>query len=594
MPHDHANPAATIASAAADRGSAGRGDDRLSPLRSRIEGVRRQQAFVRRIAGLATLALAVLGAVAALFVADWLFAFSRGVRAGLLLAAAAGLVLFHRRFVRPWLVVRESDIDIALAIERRQGIDSDIVAALEFDRPDSMTWGSGDLRSAVIDYVADFGRNWSIPREVPAATIVKRLGWLAAAAGLMTTGALLRPDVTGVFLNRMLLGSAHYPTRTRIESLAIGGHSVEVSPGGRLTVRIPLGRPVEIEAALGGVLPAAGRVRLAADRGPETSLQLAPGIAPGRFTARLPKLLESVELQVFAGDAWTDPLRVVAIPAPIVDATLTAIPPAHVDPTGATETLPRGARQVAVIEGSRVGLDVRCANKRLASATLVIDGGEHPLRPSPGSPATWSLPEEGSPLVSLVKPVRFEVRIVDEDGLSPDVPLAGMIRVKPDGLPRVSADVLTRLVLPTASPRVAWRAADDNGLRDVSLVVEAVPAPDPTGDATGQERREAVVTVPLTTAGSGGWIGRDRLPLEGTVAVPLASLGLRPGDQARLTVRATDYRGAAEGRAATSDPILLDVTDESGIIASLSESDERSAGQLEEIIERELKAGGTP
>ena len=59
-------------------------------------------------------------------------------------------------------------------------------------------------------------------------------------------------------------------------------------------------------------------------------------------------------------------------------------------------------------------------------------------------------------------------------------------------------------------------------------------------------------------------------------------------------MRATDYRGAAEGRAATCDPILLDVTDESGIIASLSESDERSAGQIEEIIERELKAGGTP
>jgi hypothetical protein len=102
------------------------------------------------------------------------------------------------------------------------------------------------------------------------------------------------------------------------------------------------------------------------------------------------------------------------------------------------------------------------------------------------------------------------------------------------------------------------------------------------------------MVVPLVAATADGWVGRDRLPVEGTVAVPIASLGLRPGDQVRLTVRAADYRGKADGRTATSDPILLDITDESGIIASLSESDERSAGQLEAIIERELKAGGTP
>jgi hypothetical protein len=571
-----------------------RADDRLSALRSRIDGVRRQQAMVRCIAGYATLALAVLAVVAAVFAIDWLFGLPRFGRVFLLLAAAVGLFLFHRRFVAPWLTVRESDIDIALAIEKRQGIDSDIVAALEFDRPDSVTWGSADLRTAVIDYVADFGRSWAIPREVPAASVVKRLVWLAAAAAVMIAGATLRPDVAGAFVNRMLLGSAHYPTRTRIESLTIGGRTVDVSPGVGGAVSIPVGRPLEIEAGIGGVLPAAGRVRLRPARGAGTSLELVPGAAAGRFEARLPKLLESVELQVFAGDAWTDPLRVVAIAAPVVDATLTATPPAYVDPTGGSETLPRGARQVAVIEGSRVGLDVRCANKRLASATLVIDGEEHPLKQSPDAASTWLLPDAGSPLACLVKPTRFEVRVVDEDGLPPDVAVAGLIRIRPDGLPRVSADVLTRLVLPTAAPRVVWRATDDHGLREVTLVVEPLPAESSTGAAAGTTASPAAVVVPLVAASAAGWVGHDRLPVEGTVAVPLASLGLRPGDQVRLTVRAADYRGKADGRTATSDPILLDITDESGIIASLSESDERSAGQLEAIIERELKAGGTP
>jgi hypothetical protein len=573
---------------------AGRADDRLSALRARIDGVRRQQATVRRLVACATIGLAVLAAVAALFAIDWLCGLPRFGRAVLLLTAAVGLFLFHRRFVAPWLTVRESDIDIALAIEKRQGIDSDIVAALEFDRSDSATWGSADLRTAVIDYVADFGRSWAIPREVPNATVLKRLVWMSVSAGFMLTAVTVRPDFAGAFFNRMLLGSAHYPTRTRIESLTIAGRTVDVSPGVGGAVSIPLGRPLEVEAGIGGVLPAAGRVRLRPARGAETSLELVPGAAADRFEARLPKLLESVELQVFAGDAWTDPLRVVAIAAPVVDATLTATPPAYVDPAGGSETLPPGARQVAVIEGSRVGLDVRCANKRLASATLVIDGEEHPLKQSPDADSTWSLPDAGSPLTCLVKPTRFEVRVVDEDGLPPDVPVAGLIRIRPDGLPRVSADVLTRLVLPTAAPRLAWRAADDHGLREVSLLVEPLPAESATGAAAGTTANPAAVIVPLVAATADGWIGRDRLPVEGTVAVPVASLGLRPGDQVRLTVRAADYRGAADGRTATSDPILLDITDESGIIKSLSESDERSAGQLEAIIERELKAGGTP
>lgn len=570
-----------------------RGDDRLAALRNRIDGVRRQQALVRRVAGYSTLALAVVAAIIAALLLDWLFALSRTGRGMLLVAIAAGLFLAHRRFVRPWLAVRQSDIDVALAIEKCQGIDSDIVAALEFDRPDSAAWGSADLRTAVIDYVADFGRSWQIPREVPGASVLKRLAWLAVTAGGLIVAAVLRPDVATAFVDRMLLGSTHYPTRTRIESLAVGGRSVDVAARGRSPVPIPLGRPLGIEVALGGELPVAGRVRLRPARGADTSLELVTRGEAGRFTTRLPKLMESVDLQVFAGDAWTDPLRVVAIPPPIVDATLTATPPAYVDPSGTSETLPRGARQVAVIEGSRVGLDVRCANKRLDSVTLVVDGEEHPLRPVSGSDSTWTLPEDGSPLASVVKPVRFEVRVVDQDGLAPDVPLAGLIRIRPDGLPRVTADVLTRLVLPTAAPRVAWRVMDDHGLRDVSLVVEPLPVESTTEDAA-PDASPAAVTIPLATVPAEGWIARDRLPVEGTVAVALESLGLKPGDQVRLTVRAADYRGAAEGRTATSDPILLDITDESGIITALSETDERSAGQIEAIIERELKAGGTP
>jgi hypothetical protein len=77
------------------------------------------------------------------------------------------------------------------------------------------------------------------------------------------------------------------------------------------------------------------------------------------------------------------------------------------------------------------------------------------------------------------------------------------------------------------------------------------------------------------------------------VRVPLAALGLTKGDQVRVTLKATDYRGAGKGQSSTSEPIVLDITDEAGILAALSETDERSAKQLETIIERQLGVGGS-
>jgi hypothetical protein len=93
-------------------------------------------------------------------------------------------------------------------------------------------------------------------------------------------------------------------------------------------------------------------------------------------------------------------------------------------------------------------------------------------------------------------------------------------------------------------------------------------------------------------AGDAGWVGSDRLPLEGVATLKLDGLGLQVGDQVSVIVRAVDHRGDAAGRTAESEPILLEVTDERGILAALLESDERSVEQLDAIIDRELTVGG--
>jgi hypothetical protein len=59
----------------------------------------------------------------------------------------------------------------------------------------------------------------------------------------------------------------------------------------------------------------------------------------------------------------------------------------------------------------------------------------------------------------------------------------------------------------------------------------------------------------------------------------------------RVTLEVVDYRGDQPGTAVQSEPVVFQVTDESGILAGLVEADEKSARQLDEIIQRQLGAG---
>ena len=580
-----------------------RGGDRLTALKSRISQVGRRRRFMRRLSAASRLALAIVIAAAVLFLVDWLFAPGRLARLLMLLVAAAAIARVYWRRVRPGLAARESEADIALLIEKQQGIDSDLVAALEFSNGTAAP-GSADLRDAVVDYVAEFGRTWQMPREAVDPKLRRRLAWLAFAVAVTGAAVAVRPDFAAAFVNRMLLGRAHYPTRTRIESLTIAGQSVDPAPWAAASVPCPRGRPIAFEVGIAGETPRLVRLRLASvGAGGTTEIDLVPDAADNSttYSARLPRLAESVDAQVFAGDAWTEPVRVRAIAPPLVDLALETTPPAYAG--GRVERAPQGARQVTVLEGSRVDLGLRCTNKKLASATLVVDGAEHPLQPRSadgGGHAEWELAGAASPLARLDRSMAYEIRIVDEDGLGADMPLVGSIRVKPDAPPLVTADVQTRLVLPTATPRLAWRVTDDHAIARLEIVVEPVSAAGDadtqaaiSGEPTGpRPDRTATIPVSLSKSGSADWVSGDRLPLEGVATVKLDGLGLTLGDQVRLIARAVDYRGNAAGQMAESDPILLEVTDERGILVGLLESDERSVEQLDAIIDRELTVGG--
>src|SRR5207247_282243 len=91
----------------------------------------------------------------------------------------------------------------------------------------------------------------------------------------------------------------------------------------------------------------------------------------------------------------------------------------------------------------------------------------------------------------------------------------------------------------------------------------------------------------------------DHLPATGSYSLALSPLALVKGDSLKLTLEATDYRGQndqgeASGRIAFSDSLVLEVSDEGGVLAAISQADQRSEQQLTEIIKRQLGTGDEP
>ena len=66
------------------------------------------------------------------------------------------------------------------------------------------------------------------------------------------------------------------------------------------------------------------------------------------------------------------------------------------------------------------------------------------------------------------------------------------------------------------------------------------------------------------------------------------------GDRLKLTLEAVDYRGDAPGESYLSDPLVLEISDEAGVLAAISEADQRSEQRLTDIIKEQLGIGESP
>jgi hypothetical protein len=302
------------------------------------------------------------------------------------------------------------------------------------------------------------------------------------------------------------------------------------------------------------------------------------------------------------------------IPLPVIEVLLNPTPPKYASLR--RETADASSRQLAVLEGSSVELAALCTNgKPLDSVWLTLQSARGATRfelaPDDARRAAWRLNDKRSPLARVTEELRYEVQVLDADGLSLEAPIRGTIRIRPDLPPTSLAEVVHRVVLPTAAPVVAYRASDDYGLSRLVLVAEIerqAPRLPAAGDA-GANALDEISSQTLTPAAAVPVethrfdiltikepLSAERLPLVGQYALALTALRLAKGDRVKLTLEAADYRGENEqgdpaGRAQSGEPLILQISDESGVLAAIAEADPRSEEQLNAIIKRQLGIG---
>jgi hypothetical protein len=563
-----------------ERGDAG---GRLAPFRARLRGLRRRRQRLRWLTAYSALAAGVLATLLVLLLADWALDMSRPQRLVALAVGVGGVVWVGRRFTLPLLRQRESELDMALLIERQEHIDTDLVAALQFESPDARRWGSSQLEQAVVDRVAEGHGRIDVYAGLERGQARKRSALAVALACVWLMLACLLPQHLGAFLDRLLLGIRHYPSNTRIEALRVNEVDIDPTDPARTPVTVAYGAAVEFQIRCAGILPREGEARLEAAGGQRTVVALgAQAGRRGQYAGQLSSLTEAAEYRVVMGDARTEAGRVLIVPLPTADVELEVVPPSYA--TSATAgRMPKGLRHISVIEGSRVIVRLK-AGKPLRQATLAIEDQRFALRrDAPGTDRSegWIQDATDSPLAAVLAPLKFEIQVSDRDGLPLEQPLQCAVQISPDQAPRVGLASLTPAILPTARPSVIYRATDDYGLKRLWLVRQVTH---PDGTTAGDE---VEIYHPPDEKHLSRSLG-DRQTMD------LSTLKLTKGDKLKVSLRAEDFRGPRAGQQTLSEPVTFQVTDEQGILTLMMEWDRKSAEQLQEMIQRQLGLGGTP
>ncbi len=483
-------------------------------LRARLGALRRRIHALFLLQGLGRLLAAVVGLLAATFLADWLLDLPLGVRRfirlglldrpegqgtiawlvvlalALLLAiwatrsrlSAAPLLAFLAgglagvavwlawRFLRP-IGVRYSDEDLALSVERRyRALDDRLAAALDFDRElaHPSRGESAAMMERVIDEAAEDARKLEFAHAVSAR---RALWWVAAAAVSLLVAAgvtLAMADTVGLWARRsLLLEDAAWPRSTTVLAVDLDADGKVRPHDPTVAYEVAVGRPLLVRARIEGRIPDEVVLvdQVEGARSIPRRLFEVPD-RPGLFAVEIRDVRQGFAFVLHAGDDTDDrPVyRVETVVPPRllgIQAMLTFPAYLHREPEvvqGGNATVPEGTT-VAV----EVTADETVKVARLVAGDLVLEGR--------------SLGDEGVRYgfdLQADQTIRYRVQLVTASGRESD-PAADSyeILVEPDRPPTVRWIQPSGAVDVTADARIplVLEVQDDHGTQAIGLEV---------------------------------------------------------------------------------------------------------------------------
>ena len=305
------------------------------------------------------------------------------------------------------------------------------------------------------------------------------------------------------------------------------------------------------------------------------------------------------------------------IALPAVEARLTPVPPKYAVKALAAQ---QAGRQAAVLMGSEVQVAIECTNKKpLKQAWMIV-------RPVTGSEARrfdlkvdneartqWSLAAAGTPFQEVREELRYEIQVTDEDGLHLETPIKGSVRIRVDKPPVAVAASVHRVVTPGARPSIQYRAGDDFGLQKLALEVQVerqvaknrAGNSSNSGESPSDSDTAPAAEVKLETTEfnllPSSPVTLERLPLASKAAINLSALKLDPergpiqkGDRLKVVLVAEDDRGDLKGETFRSEAIIIEISDDLGVLSAVGEADPQAAQRLDEILKREFGIGESP
>jgi hypothetical protein len=459
-------------------------------------------------------------------------------------------------------------------------VDSDLVAALQFDAAANESAGSPELQRAVVERAATISEKLDFRSAVPREDARRAARYAVVAVLAAAIGWFAFPDHASAFWNRLWLGNGKYPTRTQIDEVAVNSRPEEA--------RVVEGEAVAFRVRCSGVTPPDGVARL---RGMETGdsisvmlKRIGDSSDAAIYVADGPPLNEPMEFSIQIGDAETEPRRIALIQRPIVELTIAAEAPAYMQ----QETVRHHEHYVQVLEGSAVHLSLLCTNgKRLVQARFqLIKSGERvgdvstvAFAATDDARLAWQLDAEASGLTRVMHDIPFRIDVVDEEGLGTFHPIEGAIRVKSDRAPAATLASLQHAILPNARPTVAYTAEDDFGVGSMVLHVRRAATQRPEAD----EQDSFALDLPLP---------ETRTSVRTEHVLDLSPLNLVERDKVVVWLEVADDRGEWPGVSALSEPIELEVTDERGVLDAILRSDADAEQILTDVIEKELGLRG--